>query len=363
MLSEHHRRLPLMAFAGLSLLAALWGGVVRLGWTLPPLAPSLPGSHGPLMVVGFLGTLIGLERAVALQRGWAYGVPLFSGLSALTLLSGLSLEAAQILAVASSLLLISIFIVLYRQQPSGFFATMGLGAVLWLVGNSLWSFGYLLSQVVPWWIGFLVLTIAGERLELSRLTPLSHWDRLKFPLTVAIFLSGLVASLLAFSSGVWFGGLGLLALAFWLVRYDVAWLTVRQKGLPRFMAISLLTGYVWLGVGGLLWMGFSDFFDAGPRYDIMLHSIFLGFVFSMIFGHAPIIFPSVTGLRVPFREVFYSHLVLLHLSLLLRIGSDLVMWMPGHRWGGLLNVLTILLFLANNAFSVMQGRFEAEKST
>lgn len=30
---------------------------------------------------------------------------------------------------------------------------------------------------------------------------------------------------------------------------------------------------------------------AGPLYDAMLHTFFLGFVFGMIFGHAPIIFP------------------------------------------------------------------------
>jgi hypothetical protein len=35
------------------------------------------------MVVGFLGTLIGLERAVALQRWWAYAVPSCAGVSAL----------------------------------------------------------------------------------------------------------------------------------------------------------------------------------------------------------------------------------------------------------------------------------------
>jgi hypothetical protein len=34
----------------LSLLAALWGGLVRMGWALPPLGPTLVLLHGPLMV-------------------------------------------------------------------------------------------------------------------------------------------------------------------------------------------------------------------------------------------------------------------------------------------------------------------------
>jgi len=61
-------RLPFMALAGLALLAALWGGLARLGWPLPLLTSTLPPNHGPLMVTVFLGTLIGLERAVALRR-------------------------------------------------------------------------------------------------------------------------------------------------------------------------------------------------------------------------------------------------------------------------------------------------------
>ena len=32
-------RFPLMALGLLALLTALWGGLVRLGWVLPPLCP------------------------------------------------------------------------------------------------------------------------------------------------------------------------------------------------------------------------------------------------------------------------------------------------------------------------------------
>ena len=60
-------RLPLIALGVLSLLGALGGGLVRLGWPLPT-TPGLVAFHGPLMVAGFLGTVIGLERAVALGR-------------------------------------------------------------------------------------------------------------------------------------------------------------------------------------------------------------------------------------------------------------------------------------------------------
>jgi len=363
-LSRYRSGFLLMPLAALSLLAALWAGLARLGWNLPQPTIELPANHGPLMLVGFLGTLISLERAVALDRLWAYGAPHFAGLGALALLAGLPPWLGHAMATTASLFLVADFVFFYRQQPSASIATMGLGALLWFGGNLLWLSGFSLHRVVPWWIGFLVVTIAGERLELSRLLRLSPWDRIKFLLANGCIVSGLLASLIFFNYGVWFAGVGLVALALWLLRYDIAWRTVRHTGLPRFMAICLLCGYIWLGVGGVLWMIFPEFFNAGPYYDAMLHSIFLGFVFSMIFAHAPVIFPSITGITMPFLRRFYVHLALLHLSLFLRVWGGLGMWSSAQRWGGLLNALAILVFLANNVRAVRQGRsgFTAARS-
>jgi len=348
-------RLLLMAPAGLSLLAALWAGLIRLGWPLPPPTSSLVANHGPLMVVAFLGTLIGLERAVALKRRWTYGAPGLAGLAGITLLLGLPIETGQVLAAAGSLFLLAIFVFLYRLERASFFATMGLGALLLFVGNVLWAWGLPLYQVVPWWVGFLVLTIAGERLELSRLLPLSGRIRAGFFLANSVVVMGLLVSLVAFHTGIRLSGLGLSGLALWLLRYDMAWRTLRQGGLSRYMAICLLSGYLWLGVGGLSWLVLGDRFVAGPVYDAMLHSILLGFVFSMVFGHAPLILPAVLGVALPFRRAFYGHWALLHLSLLVRLGG-LVPWGAALRWGGLLNALAIVLFLGNTVRAAVGGK-------
>src|SRR5574338_1034526 len=72
--------LPFLLLALLALLAALWAGLIRLGWQLPALTAQFPFLHGPLMVSGFLGTLITLERAVAIKQRWMYLSPLLSGL-------------------------------------------------------------------------------------------------------------------------------------------------------------------------------------------------------------------------------------------------------------------------------------------
>ncbi|MBI2153541.1 MAG: hypothetical protein HYU24_07515 [Candidatus Rokubacteria bacterium] len=355
-MSLARRRLPFMALAGLSLLAALWAGMLRLGWSLPMLASTVPPNHGPLMVTGFLGTLIGLERAVALKRRWPYGAPLFAGLGALALLAGLSVHVGHALTAAGSLFLVAIFVLLYRQQPAAYLATMGIGALLLFVGTGLWHFGFALYRVAPWWIGFLVLTIAGERLELSRLLRPSAWGRAGFLLAEGVFLLGLIVGFGAHAAGIRLSGLGLLALSLWLLRHDIAWHTLRREGRPRFMAVCLLSGHLWLGIGGLLWLLVGNEFAAGPYYDAMLHAIFLGFVFSMIFGHAPIILPSILGVALPFRLAFYAHWALLHVSLALRVGSDLALWLPGQRWGGLGNALAIVLFLGNSVRAIVAGQ-------
>ena len=347
-------RFPLLAFGMLALLSALWGGLVRLGWGLPSVQPNLAGFHGPLMISGFLGTLIGLERAVALGRLWAYSGPLLSGLGALALIVGLPGASGQLLMTMASLILVIASLTIILRQSTLFTMTMGLGAICWLVGNILWIEGWPVHQIVLWWAGFLVLTIAGERLELARLAHLPGKSRPTFLLAVGLLLFGLVLTAISFDLGIRLSGIGMITLAVWLMRYDIARRTVRQKGLTRFMAVCLLSGHAWLGVSGLLAMIFGGVV-AGPQYDALLHALLLGFVFSMIFGHAPIIFPAVIGVSMSFQPSFYVHLVLLHLTLLLRMAGDLAGWMPGRQWGGLLNVFVILLFLANTGYSILRS--------
>jgi hypothetical protein len=158
----------------------------------------------------------------------------------------------------------------------------------------------------------------------------------------------------------------MVALALWLARYDVARFTVKRKGLPRFIALCLFGGYAWLGIGGLIWVFASQLEAAGSPaflvYDAMLHSIFLGFVFSMIFAHAPIVFPAVVGRPLAFRRLFYVHVLLLHLSLVWRIMGDLTGSFGAFRWGGLLSVTALLMFMADSVYGMVAGQREAKAS-
>lgn len=146
----------------------------------------------------------------------------------------------------------------------------------------------------------------------------------------------------------------LLALTLWLSRYDIARRTVKQKGLTRFIAISLLSAYAWLGAGALIGL-FAGGMFSGAAYDATLHAVFLGFVFAMVFGHAPIILPSVARFAVPYHPVFYLHLALLHLSLIVRLAGDLMSHPAWRSVGGLLNAITLLVFVLNTLGAVIRG--------
>lgn len=336
-------RLPLLLLAMLALLAAMWAGLLRMGWTWPLLQPTLPISHGPLMVSGFFGTLISLERAVAVGKRWAYLGPLASALGGLLLLLGVPGLPGPLLLAVGSLWLVIIFLGFLRQHPADYTLVMTFGALCWLVGSLLWLAGRPVFQIVAWWAAFLVLTIAGERLELGRVLRPTPAIRRLFILAALVYLAGLLLSFFYLDAAVRLTGLGMLALALWLIPNDVARRTLRQSGLTRFIAASLMSGYFWLGLSGLFNLLFGAI-PAGPRYDAALHAVFVGFVVSMVFGHAPIIFPAVLNLPIVYRPVFYAPLLLLHASLLLRILGDLAGGLAVRQWGGLLNAIAILLY-------------------
>lgn len=349
-------RVLLLILAVAGLLLGMWAGLIRLGWgTLPPLRPMLPALHGPLMAGGFLGVLIGLERAVGTGQRWAYAGPALVALGTGAALAGAPGGIGPLLMIAGSLVVTLVLAGLVRLQPALFTATMAIGGLAWVIGNVLWWLGWPVPVAALWWMGFLVLTIAGERLELSRMLKLSAWSWRAFVGATVLLLAGLLVSVAAYAVGMAICGAALLLLALWLLRYDIARRRIKAGGQARFTALALLSGYVWLGIGALLLIRHAGV-TAGPYYDAALHSIFLGFVFAMIFAHAPIVFPAVLSLPIVFTNRFYLPLVLLHLSLLLRVGGDLLGWWDARLWGGLLNVVVILAFLVITVTSLRPRR-------
>jgi hypothetical protein len=318
----------------------------------------LAGLHGPLLVLGFLGTQIGLERAVALRRRipWPYLAPTCAAAGALWLLAGLPTSTGRLLLALGGAVLCAVFLSVHRIDPTSHNTVMGLGALAWTTGALVWLIEGEVARAMPFLAAFLVLTIVGERLELSRMRRPAPRARAVLLLAIALFVGGVAVTLPDPDLGIRLAGAGLLAQAIWLAQYDVARRTIRMAGVTRYMAIALLAAYWWLAVAGVLWLSAGELPVAGPTYDAMVHTIFLGFAFSMVFAHAPVIVPAVLGVVLPYRRMMYGPLVLLHAGLVLRLLGDwwgeLTLW----QWGGVLDETAILVFLALAAWSAVSGR-------
>ncbi|MFA1538286.1 hypothetical protein [Actinomadura monticuli] len=351
------RRLPLLAGALLSLLVALWGALGLLDLDVPLPRTSFAQQHGPLMALGFLGTLISLERSVALGRPWAYASPALAAAGGLITAAGFAAPGRLLLTAAGGWLVAVYIAVLGRRTghrppaPTRHHSIEELrplavqiaGAVAWYAGGLLWIGGRTVGEIVPWLAAFLILTIAGERLELARVAFLGRRASDGLVAAAALIGAGAAVSVAWPEPGWRLTGFGMVVLAGWLAVHDIARRTVRGNGLPRFAAACLLAGYAWLAVAGSIWLAAGRPASTG-LYDAALHAVFLGFVISMVFGHAPVILPAVLRVRLPYHPLLYAPLALLHASLVVRVAGDLAGVSAARTTGGVLGEVSLLLF-------------------
>jgi hypothetical protein len=348
-------RLAFLIPGAIALLAGLDAALLLLGLWAPVTTERLPIVHGPLLVFGFVGTVIALERAVAIRRWWAFASPGLLGLGGIAMLSPLPFTVAQSMLVAGVVALLAIYLAIWRRQAMLASAIQALGAFLALASTVLWLGGLPASALVPGMVGFMVLTIAGERVELARMVTLSpRTELVVFTVTAAMGV-GVLCAMIWPGAGYPIFGFTLLAVVVWLMFFDLATRLVRGKGLPRYIAGCLLAGYFWLIVAGLIWI-FVGASTSGPWYDATVHSVFLGFTMGMIMAHAPVILPAVLRKPLPYRPIFYVPVVLMNASLVLRVLVGDVRNIPAMvQWGGVLNVVALLLFVIFTVASVLKG--------
>ena len=346
-------RAAFASLVGLALVAAIAGGLWRAGTHLLPDAAIVArsaGLHAALMLSVFFGSAISIERAVALGRRWAYAAPLLAGASGVLMLS--ATPGASLLALAAAAVFVAVNVDLLRRERTAAAAIMLIAALCWLAGNA-WAAaqpGH--PAAIAWWFAFPILTVTAERLELTRFLPRRALSGvLLWPIVAALVGAAAVSALDPRLGGVAFGG-ALMLLALWLAVFDIARRTVFARGLGRFMALALLAGYAWLGIGGLAWLGTAL---GCPGRDMALHALGLGFLFSMILGHAPVIVPALTRVKVLFGAWFYAPLALLHVSLACRLFGAIVD--PGWRTlGAELNAAALAVFIATLAGSALASR-------
>lgn len=327
-----------MVFAFVNLVFGIFTGLGRLGLNFPLHDAYI--HHGAIMTGGFLGSLISLEKVIPLKRKYFLAVPLISAGSIVAFVSG-SFVAGVVLLVLASIGLAVIYIVYLHKQYDLYLFLMLAGALCWFTGNMMLWNNRFYPVAFPWWMAFLLFTIVAERLELSRFLPVSRRSKQFLLFFLAFFLATLIIPFHTY--GTYFSGFALVFISIWLMRYDIVRLNLRKTKLTRFTGYALLSGYIALLMDGI----FLITLPAIPyTYDAIVHTFFLGFAFSMIFAHGPIILPGVLGLSVkPYHPLLYLPLIFLILSVFIRISADVTLLPYSYRLiSGWLSAGSIFLY-------------------
>lgn len=381
------RRLTFAALgtAGISLVVGLFGALFRIaalpvgaapenspfGRVANALTTHALDYHGALMIFGFVMSAIMLERSVALRMRVARITPVLGILGALALIITGRPALAGAAFTAAALTLGAGYVLLYRRSPMTALLIEATGAIAFIGAAGIFMFSGDTARAVPLIFIAVTATIIGERVELSRVgrsllpatSPAAQPSEdspdaeLKILwLTITALVAALVASLAmpgstttAIASALC--SVVLCAIANATLKIDICRFTVRSTGLARYSATAMLLGYLWLIFGAVSWLLFSAAGLFSPTvmpalWDATVHCLCVGFVMSMIFGHAPIIVHGVIGKRFPYHPALYLPLIASTLALAARV---LAGWFSfgGTAWviTCVAGVLAILLFM------------------
>ena len=211
----------------LSLITGIWAGWIRVGWDFP--LSSSAGEHGALMVGSFLGTLICLERAFTFPKKIALILRFFNSLSFIFIIIKYPVIAHWILFIGSIGLVILYFLI-YLKFSELYVLLMMAGAMCWVIGNGLLLQTSFYPQAVMWWIGFLFLTITGERLELSRYLNIGRSAKSIFVILLVLFIAGILVPFHDY--GGYVTAISLIGSSIWLFINDIPRRSLRSTGIP-----------------------------------------------------------------------------------------------------------------------------------
>lgn len=335
-------RLSFLFLAALSLIVGLWSGLSRIGWDFNLLRVSM--HHGSIMVGGFLGTLISLEKILPLKKKILFAIPALSACSVILFLAELPLVAWGCLLVASAGLS-AVFMHYFLQERNLTYLLMLGGGICWFIGNVVLLSNRFYPLAFPWWLGFALFVITSERMELMKFLPVTTRTKNILVALLALYVAGVVMSF--HGTGSFVSGAALAAISGWLMRFDLVGISIRKIGLTRFVAIALLCGYISMLLTGVLVISLDN---QPMAYDAIVHVFFLGFVFSMIFAHGPVILPGVLGISAkPYHKILYLWLILLHASWLVRIYADIYFQLGLRKYSGIITAIAIVGYFATIA--------------
>ncbi|MEX2597644.1 MAG: hypothetical protein WEC59_12015 [Salibacteraceae bacterium] len=349
-------RYAALPFIFAALIVALLAGLHRAGFNIIGIS-NMAGYHGALMTGSFLGALISLERAIVVKKRYAYLVPISAALS--LPMFYVSPDLGYGLLVASSAGLVAIMIWLYYKYNEWHQIIFIVGAACWLIGNFSILVGDFYFFAAPWWMLFFLFVITAERIELAKFILI----KLKSIALITAFLTTAFASMLLpfHSGGKEILGLGFIGVSITLLLHDIARKNIKVRGIHGFSGVAMILGYMWLFVSGV---GMTFLRYSGLFYDAILHTFFIGFVFSMIFAYGPIILPTILkkGISV-FHPILYIWLVALHLGLLIRVVADLSAHTSGRLVASWIDAISMLCFFLTIGILVIQKGFNKKTSS
>ena len=315
----------------INLFLGLAAGASRMG-LIPVFASNAVQNHGAVMMMGFISGIIVAERANTLKDPFLTAASIAFPAGGFLLVAGIDFAAYFAWFFGSLLFVIwsAIFLAKYRSRYSGFFFLFS--SLLNLLGIYFYAFGYSATFYVYSWVGFIVSFICGERMDMLQISRPSRLSRL------AAYVSPAAAA-----AGVILVGKELMALFFLLLllavaRHDLAIRMFRRPGFSRFLSIGIITAYAWLGVAALVWaLTFS--------WDTMLHTIFLGFVGTMILAHGPVVLPAILKIKHFFTPLLYIPFTILQASTVLRIVSGVFIRLDAWAYSGLITIIAVAIYV------------------
>jgi len=370
-----------MMLSFLFMMFALIIGILRLMSTnlfYTPILANFYPLHSFVMVFGFLAAVIMTERVAGVAsipaalhvRSPRVMVPLtiggvivgvtgyLMGLAVLRYLGGL-------LLVSGSVAFLLTLRILGRSSGSrlpfdfmmlsvvSLIAAAALSAVRLAVGN---------LGLVMLLVGFPILFILGERVELTRFTSkVGHTARFRAAFLMAAGCVTLYV-IANFPSPPWVvrvtflsGSILLLMVFIVLANAEsemIGQLLGAGRPLQKYVATHVRLAYVWGIVGMALAVTFALSAFALNLYDAFIHALTIGFVGTMILGHGPVIFPGFMRKKLAEDRLSRLPLVVLSTAVVLRVGSEILLLVLSWQVlnliiaiSGWLVLVTVLLFI------------------
>ncbi len=346
-------RLPFFALALAGLLSGIWAGWIRIGFDLPGV--DLATLHGPLMVGGFTGTLIGIERSVLSGNGKWWLIPVLSGAAVVAWLLGVTAVAPYLLAASAALLVAMQAIHLWQKRELATGIVQLAGALCFLAGNVRLLLNPFMPAIVPFWMGFILCFILATRT--SDVSLKSRGARLAVRGGLLLYMAGLVVPF--HLQGNLFTGGGLMLIAFGML------ITEFEEGdswplpLNRYAMGCIMAGWAWLLVAGI---GLAFWKEHLYGYDGTVHAFFVGFLFSMVFIHALGKAAALAELKQPpYHPIMMVWPILLSISLVMRVfAGDILLMEQAKKWAGLVNGLSIFGFLITLVLVTLRKRSQSK---